>query len=95
MKNPHLILEIPGATSEELQRGLRAAAEFFESEGIHPVAAAAARFKVEGQRDDLSDQEIAAHHAWEQAQDIALEACCQGWSKVPDVHWPLSLGWDA
>jgi hypothetical protein len=92
-------MSVPGATEEQLKRGFDAAMQVFREKDVDPVFAACSHFKREGwdvsgnstraPSDDFvdeyepTDKEMDAAEVWEQAQDAALAACCEGWGSIP------------
>jgi hypothetical protein len=81
-------ISIPGATKEELQRGVAAALKVFRDTGVHPMTAAEGRFRREAwdiggfQDENVTDQQLAAARIWDQADAAALEAACVGWNEA-------------
>ena len=81
-------ISIPGATSEELQRGVAAALKVFSDAGVHPFMAADGRFRREAwdiggfQNSDITDEQLAAAKVWDKADAGALEAACFGWDEA-------------
>lgn len=69
-------LWIEGVDEHELQFGLAAAQGVLTVRGVSPFEGAAAWFKIEGEREDLSDEEHRAAEAWCDAQDAAAWVCC-------------------
>jgi len=60
----------------ELQFGLAAALGVLVARGVSPFEGAAAWFKIEGEQDDLTDEENRAADAWREAEAAALLVCC-------------------
>lgn len=83
-----LKLDVPGATKDQLQAGLRAAAAHFVKLDVHPMDAAAARFAAEGAMMspdvECTDEQWAIVSVWDQAERIAFEACLGKDAAVPD-----------
>ena len=52
-----LAIRAKGATESELKRGASAAQSFFDSVGVNPWLGAAARFKLEGEQEELTEEE--------------------------------------
>jgi hypothetical protein len=48
-----------------------------------PYEAAVARFKREGEIEDLTDREAEIADLWEIADEAAIRACCSGWAEIP------------
>lgn len=89
-----LLLSVPGASPEEISRGIAAAQQALERAGFTAEQAADAAFAVEGwdmngaPEDGLDDWDCGAADAWGQANRAALEACCAGW---PDDRKPTAV----
>ena len=81
--NWKLTINIKGATEEELFRGLNAAHAVLDAGGASPYEAAAARFKLEGEQENLKYEENRLATLWENANVAAAEACCAGWRENP------------
>lgn len=75
-----LRIEIKGATDEELAHGLAAAKAVFASAGVEPLASATALFKMEGEQEELSEDEGWLADLWIEADEAAAKACCKGWN---------------
>ncbi|MFC2248562.1 hypothetical protein ACETRX_02940 [Labrys portucalensis] len=90
-----LAIYVPGATREELERGHQAAAAFFEENMCLPAQAAAAFFKLESIEFDpsveMTDREIRIADVWQEAQEIAAKAICEGW-REPAKFASFALG---
>ncbi|TPK42330.1 MULTISPECIES: hypothetical protein [unclassified Mesorhizobium] len=90
-----LVLSVPGASPEEISRGLAAAEEALERAGFTAEEAAYGAFVVEGwdingPPEDGPDYSASrAASAWGRAHAAALEACCEGW---PENRKPISVG---
>jgi hypothetical protein len=85
-----LLLDVEGATGDQLAWGIAAASVVFAFAGVTPNAAAAANFNRSGWDDDgfpeegqLSDEELRAAAVWDRAEQAAIEACCAGWPEMP------------
>jgi HEAT repeat protein len=78
-----LLLDVKGATAEELDRGLAAAFAVFDRAGTTPCEAAVARFKRDGETEDLTDREAEIADLWEIADEAAIRAYCSGWAEIP------------
>ena len=87
-------ISVPGASSEEIERGLAAARAVFEEAGISAERAAEASFAIEGWDeagfpDDDSypdDEDFAFAHVWGEADEAAAAACCQDWPEEKRVR---------
>jgi hypothetical protein len=87
----HMMIDIPGATPDEIRRGLEAAQKVLDDSGINAYCAMTHHclrelylaFPItvpyEGDHD--------AAEAWNAACHAAVDACCAGWP--PPYHWPL------
>ncbi|RUT98892.1 hypothetical protein [Mesorhizobium sp. M7A.T.Ca.TU.009.02.1.1] len=81
-----LLLTVPGASPEEIARGIAAANEVLDRAGISALEAADGMFAIEGW-DDASfadeslptGEENEAASAWIEASRAALDACCADW----------------
>lgn len=84
-----LTINIPGATPEELQRGIRAASDVFVSAGVTPQKAAEAHFDagwiVRGFPGPPTTEITRLADLWDAADAAAVAACCAGWSAKPDT----------
>jgi hypothetical protein len=78
-----LLLDVKGATADEIERGLAAAFAVFDRAGATPVEAALARFKRDGETEELTDREAEIADLWEIADEAAIRACCTGWAEIP------------
>ncbi len=96
-----LILNVPGATEQQFERGLEAATRVFNTAGVDPCEGADAVFKRnlqailcfdEGDPDYpvMSDREILAGNAWSAACNAAINACCDGGSGTSS-DWALDV----
>ena len=79
-------INVDGASTEEVERGLEAARAVFAKAGITPEQAADARFAVEGWDvrgfpDDAypDDDEIQYCSVWDEADQAAADAVCRDW----------------
>ncbi|MBD0416125.1 hypothetical protein [Oryzicola mucosus] len=80
-----LLLDVKGATEEQLAAGMAAAVEVFKAADMHPLTAAEgfsaleawddAGFPEEGEEHALSDEDSAAADVWLAATKAALLAC--------------------
>ena len=90
-----LVVYVPGATREELEKGHQAAMAFFEENMCLPAQAAAAFFKLESIEFDpdieLTDREVRIAGVWQEAQEIAAKAICEGW-REPAKFASFALG---
>jgi len=88
-----LLLDVKGATAEDLARGLAVAMEIFTAAGTTPYEAAVARFKRDGEVDELTEREAQIADLWDIADDAAVRACCMGWAEIPsDAQIMLDRG---
>ncbi|RUX46042.1 hypothetical protein EOA22_34355, partial [Mesorhizobium sp. M7A.F.Ca.US.014.04.1.1] len=81
-----LRLNIEGATSKELARGVAAAEAVFARAGITALQGAEGLFALEGwdikgfpEDDKPTEDEDRAAIIWEEADEAATIACCAGW----------------
>ena len=84
-------LSVPGASAAELERGVKAAWDYFLAAGVQPWFAVAAEHLAEKKL--IGDPPIADSHLvgmWVEAQQRAIQACCRGWPVLPTV-WVLGL----
>ena len=96
-----LILKVPGATTEELARGLAAAEAVFQALGVTCAQGLRAQFEREGWdivhnfADDKQPPApvMAAANALDEARWAAMEACCAGWPEKP-ADWQLEYAND-
>lgn len=82
-----LKLNIPGATGEELRKGLAAARKVFDAAGVHPMDAAAGWWELEGWdiggfQGKLSEEDDKNAAVWAEANEAARDACCEGWDEA-------------
>lgn len=94
-----LRLDGPGATEEQLQAGLRAAATYFLRENIQPSNLAAARFSREGATMTDTAEQAAMAYVWQRAQAIALETCLGSGVPIPNGSYlelvdPSTYSWE-
>jgi hypothetical protein len=66
-----LSLTIPGASEDDIARGIAAAVAVFKEAGAIPYEAAAAIFKMLGEREDLDDREAWLTGVWQDAEAAA------------------------
>lgn len=85
-----LVMDVEGASPEELARGLAAAQAVFAAAAVTPYEAARGFFDRKSWDDQgfpeetmPSDKAMDAADAWEDAQHAADKACCRRWSAVP------------
>jgi hypothetical protein len=78
-----LVLDVKGATADEIERGLAAAFAVFDRAGATPIEAAVARFKRDGETEELTEREAEIAGLWDIADEAAIRACCSGWPEVP------------
>jgi hypothetical protein len=78
-----LVLDVKGATADEIERGLVAAFAVFERAGATPCEAAVARFKRDGETEELKieRQRSPIYGKSPMRQRSALVA--QGWVEIP------------
>jgi hypothetical protein len=86
-------ISVPGATPEEIERGMAAAKAAFAKAGITPEQAADARFAVEGwdirgfpDDEHPDDDEIQFCSVWDEADQAAAEAVCRDWPATRRVQ---------
>lgn len=93
-----LVLKVPGATHDEIAKGLKAAQAMLDAAGVTAAQAAHAQFALEGWgivyglKDNVtpSDAIFDAAAALDQARDAAIAACCEGWAERP-AEWSLDV----
>jgi hypothetical protein len=83
-----LSLTIPGASEDEIARGVAAAQQVFDDAGAIPFEAASAIFKRDGEIDDLSEREAWLTGVWDDADTAAQKAAG---AKEPFYSGPLEL----
>lgn len=92
--NIRLHLAIPGATPEEIDRGLTAAHGSLAAAGVTPWDAAYGQWMIEGEdMVAITDKHASDAMAWDRATEAAIDDCCQGWASRPMGH-VLELLWD-
>lgn len=92
--NIRLQLAIPGATPQEIDRGLTAAHASLQASGVAPWDAAYGQWMIEGEdMVESTDKHASDATAWDDATDAAIEACCAGWAQKPTGQ-VLELLWD-
>ncbi|MER9332892.1 hypothetical protein NKJ06_02565 [Mesorhizobium sp. M0293] len=81
-----LLLTVPGASPEEIARGIAAAQAVLDRAGITAIEAAEGLFALEGWDDasfpdegEPTEEEDEAASAWMEASRAALDACCADW----------------
>ena len=85
-----LVVEVDGATSEEIARGHAAAQRVFDEGGITPLQAAQGWFDRDGWDDagfhepSPSDETLQRTKVWDEADTAALVARCAGWPNSPE-----------
>lgn len=82
--HPILKVTIPGATPDELGRGLAAAMAVFIEAKVDPADAAAGAFEREGWdisgfEDEIDDAALNDAEVWDRAHTAALNAITSGW----------------
>jgi hypothetical protein len=93
MTDHTLRVHIDGASPEELARGVEAALQTFSNAGVTAFAAAAVVFKMEGEQEDLSEEDNKLVHLWNDASRAAAAACCDGW-ELPKEWATLEVDFD-
>lgn len=86
-----LTIEVPHAAFFELERGAQAAQAYIEGLGFTVPEAADGDWKLEcsepahllpgEEPPEVTDRDIAAAEAWDDAAKVAADACCAGWDK--------------
>lgn len=81
-----VIMRARGASPEEMQRGIEAAKAVLDRAEMSAERAADGAFAVEGWDEmgfpadqEPSEAECAAADVWYEANNAALQACCEGW----------------
>ncbi|HEY0626370.1 MAG TPA: hypothetical protein VGD10_06510 [Allosphingosinicella sp.] len=76
IRDEKFLLEIEGATEEELRRGLQALHDHYAASGVTPEESAFGRFRVEGEEFGTSVSNLDRKHAnvWWAAEEAALKA---------------------
>lgn len=94
MTTSGLELQVKGATEADLARGVAAGLEVFARYGTTPSEAAAARFKIEGEWEPVSEREASIGHVCDEAQEVAIQACCRDRPGIPKgSHIALPIDW--
>ena len=91
-----LVLKVPGATAEEIARGVVAAQAVLDAAGVTMEQGIRAQFDCEGWEiihscaDDKQPPAsvMAAASALDAASLAAMQACCAGWQTMPP-DWQL------
>lgn len=97
-----LRLTVPGATQEEVQKGLDTAVAVFASEGVDPLTASEGFFALEGwdaagfpeNSPEFTDKDRKAADVWMKAIEAAVAACCASWppyGPAPETTMDLLL----
>ncbi|MBB6464695.1 hypothetical protein HNQ96_000542 [Aminobacter lissarensis] len=96
-----LTLDIPGASPDEIQRGLAAAQAILDMHGVSPKQGAHSTWKVENAQEPLysldgedlapTKEDEKTAEIWYRAQAAAVNACHEGWARQDDPHYG-SLG---
>lgn len=93
-----IVIQLEGATPDELRRGAAAATALFDGAGVTPRAAAAAHFKMTQPLIDptsdlveLTDAEATAAGLWEKAVVVATQACCASWPDERKQHAQVDM----
>lgn len=92
-----MVVHVEGSTPEQRARGVAAAQEVFKRAGVDPWDTAKAHFKRAGEclalsdaEDRLSEEEGRLAHLFDEAEEAALAACCEGRDAVPpDSYFQL------
>jgi hypothetical protein len=84
----HITISVQGADQNQIAKGIAAAMAVFDRAGVTPERAADARFAIEGWDDGgftgpISDDDLTLCGLWEEAEEAALSACCEGWERKP------------
>ncbi|MDO8768533.1 MAG: hypothetical protein Q7K57_07510 [Burkholderiaceae bacterium] len=90
-----IVLEVEGATEEDLARGVAAAIAFFEEAGVDPWAAAEASHEMEwggASEMTLSEAEAEMGTVYWKAIEVALKAACTDLPNTPKKY-DFSLIW--
>jgi hypothetical protein len=91
-----LALNVPGASVDEIERGVLAAIAVLASAGMNPYDAARASFQLDGygqylsedgaiSEDSMTDEEVHICRVWDEAEEAAINACCVGWPEKPTL----------
>lgn len=95
-----LQLNVEGASEQEEMRGLEAAKKVFDKAGVDPLTASAGMFALEGWdiagfpeegEHALSAEDQAAADVWLEANEAAMNACCEGWDPSRPTEGELEL----
>ena len=89
-----LAVNVEGATVDEIVKGIAAAQAIFAKAGTTAYGAASARLRREGyadyldedgkiSEDSMTDEEARVCMVWEEAEEAAIAACCEGWAVKP------------
>lgn len=92
-----MVVHVEGSTPEKRARGVAAAQEVFKRAGVDPWDVAKAHFRRAGEclalsdaEDCLSEEEGRLAHLFDEAEEAALAACCEGRDAVPpDSYFQL------
>ncbi|MBX3536411.1 MAG: hypothetical protein KF735_02135 [Chelatococcus sp.] len=92
-----LTMDVPGATKEEVRRGLHAAAAVFRKHNVSPLDSLDGFFALEGWSESgglipYSEEDDRAIDVWHEADKAAIDAICANWP--PDRERPESSGMD-
>lgn len=74
------ITDCQPATSADIERGVAAAQAVFSAAGLTPEHCSA-QMDALAAGDDYGERGVAT---WQAAEAAALQACCQGWQRIPD-----------
>lgn len=99
-----LVLTAPGASQEEIIRGIAAVWDMFHAIDVHPFAGAQAAYEQEnfaetqGFEDDakfpLTEEELHWATLWRNAGVVAMEACGRKNNELaPEENWVVELNW--
>jgi len=99
-RKPSLVFNVEGGSLQQLSRGMSAALAVFELAGCTPDAAASARFAIESWDENgfdaallPTDEQWRVVGIWDEANDAAVKACCDGWAAIPEDAG-ISLAFD-
>lgn len=106
LHQPDTILELtaPGASQEEILRGIAAVWDAFHAIDVHPYAAAQAAFEQENFADShsvedddefpLSEANMQWAELWRNAGEIAMTACGRKYNnQASEENWFVELNW--
>lgn len=84
-----ITISVEGATPEEIARGVTAAKAVFHLAQVTPEAAADGLGAVEtwdrnGCTGPLTGEDLNLNAIWCLAEEAGLDACCDGWRKIPE-----------